>query len=110
LQIEANRRSACLTTGLRTDRDRQISSVNALAGWPDRAAVTVFDETYENFCRFHRQLMRVLRPKGAMEAQFFERAILCARRLRRVYRIETGMFSRAPKVLGTRRRHDGCRY
>jgi hypothetical protein len=59
--------------------------------------VTVLDETNEDFPRFHRELMRVLRPKGAMEAQFFERAVICAWRLRRVYRIETGMFSKARK-------------
>jgi hypothetical protein len=33
--------------------------------------------------------MRVLRPKCAMEAQLCERAVICAWRLRRVYRIET---------------------
>jgi hypothetical protein len=39
----------------------------------------------------------LLRPNGAMEAQLSERAIICAWRLRRVYRIETGMFSKARK-------------
>jgi hypothetical protein len=48
--------------------------------------------------RFHRQLIRVLRPEGAMEAQLAERAVICAWRLRRVYRIETGMFSKARKL------------
>ena len=33
-----------------------------------------------------------------MEAQLAERAIICAWRLRRVYRIETGMFSKARKL------------
>jgi hypothetical protein len=33
-----------------------------------------------------------------MEAQLAERAVICAWRLRRVYRIETGMFSE--KALG----------
>jgi hypothetical protein len=32
-----------------------------------------------------------------MEAQLAERAVICAWRLRRVYRIETGMFSKARK-------------
>jgi hypothetical protein len=53
--------------------------------------------TEEDFRRFHRELMRVLRPKGAMEAQLCERAVICAWRLRRVYRIETGLFSKARK-------------
>jgi hypothetical protein len=42
--------------------------------------------------------MRVLRPEGAMEAQLAERAIICAWRLRRVYRIETGMFTKARQL------------
>lgn len=33
-----------------------------------------------------------------MEAQLAERAVICAWRLRRVYRIETGMFSKARKL------------
>jgi hypothetical protein len=60
--------------------------------------VTVFDETEADFRRFQRQLVRVLRPEGAMEVQLAERAIICAWRLRRVYRIETGMFSKARKL------------
>jgi hypothetical protein len=33
-----------------------------------------------------------------MEAQLAERAVICAWRLRRVYRIETGMFSKVRKL------------
>ena len=97
LQIEANRRNARLSTGPRTKRGRRVSRMNALRHGLTAQHVTVFDETEEDFRRFHRQLMRVLRPKGAMEAQLSERAIVCAWRLRRVYRIETGMFSKARK-------------
>jgi hypothetical protein len=97
LQIEANRRNARLSTGPRTERGRRISSMNALRHGLTAQHVTVFDETEEDFRRFHRELMRVLRPKGAMEAQLSKRAIICAWRLRRVYRIETGMFSKARK-------------
>jgi hypothetical protein len=72
--------------------------MNALRHGLTAQHVTVFDETEEDFHRFHRELMRVLQPKGAMEAQLSERAIVCAWRLRRVYRIETGMFSKARKA------------
>ena len=97
LQIEANRRNARLSTGPRTERGRRISSMNALRHGLTAQHVTVFDEAEEDFRRFHRELMRVLRPKGAMEAQLSERAVICAWRLRRVYRIETGLFSKARK-------------
>jgi hypothetical protein len=96
-QIEANRRNARLSTGPRTERGRRISSMNALRHGLTAQHVTVFDETEEDFRRFHRELIRVLRPMGAMEAQLSERAVICAWRLRRVYRIETGMFSKARK-------------
>jgi hypothetical protein len=72
--------------------------MNALRHGLTAQHVTVFDETEADFRRFHRQLMRVLRPDGAMEAQLAERAVICAWRLRRVYRIETGMFSKARKL------------
>ena len=98
LQIEANRRNARLSTGPRTEQGRRASSMNALRHGLTAQHVTVFDETEADFRRFHRQLMRVLRPEGAMEAQLAERAIICAWRLRRVYRIETGMFSKARKL------------
>lgn len=98
LQIEANRRNARLSTGPRTERGRRVSSMNALRHGLTAQHVTVFDETEEDFRRFHRELMRVLQPKGAMEAQLCERAVICAWRLRRVYRIETGMFSKARKA------------
>src|SRR5689334_18692063 len=98
LQIEANRRNAHLSTGPRTEQGRRITSRNALKHGLTAQHVTFFDETEADFRRFHRQLMRVLRPEGAMEAQLAERASICAWRLRRVYRIETGMFSKARKL------------
>ncbi|HEV2551576.1 MAG TPA: hypothetical protein VGU20_29980 [Stellaceae bacterium] len=72
--------------------------MNALRHGLTARHVTIFDETEADFRRFQRQLMRVLCPEGAMEAQLAERAIICAWRLRRVYRIETGMFSKARKL------------
>jgi hypothetical protein len=98
LQIEANRRNARLSTGPRTEQGRRASSINALRHGLTAQHVTVFDETEADFRRFHRKLMRVLSPEGAMEAQLAERAVICAWRLRRVYRIETGMFSKARKL------------
>jgi hypothetical protein len=97
LQIEANRRNVWLSTGPRTERGRRISSMNALRHGLTARHVTVFDDTEEDFRRFHGELMRVLRPKGAMEAQLCERVIICAWRLRRANRIETGMFNKARK-------------
>jgi len=98
LQIEANRRNAQRSTGPRTAQGRRLSRMNALKHGLTAQHVTVFDETEADFRRFQRQLMRVLRPEGAMEAQLAERAIICSWRLRPVYRIETGMFGKARKL------------
>lgn len=50
------------------------------------------------FANCTANLMRVPRPEGAIEAQLAERAIIRAWRLRRLYRIETGKFSKARKL------------
>jgi hypothetical protein len=52
--------------------------MNALRHGLTAQNVTVFDETEKDFRRFHRELIRVLRPEGAMEALLFERAVICA--------------------------------
>ena len=101
LQIEANRRNARLSTGPRTEQGKRSSRMNALRHGLTAQHVTVFDEREADFRRFQRQLLGVLRPAGAMEAQLAERAVICAWRLRRVYRIETGMFSKARKLWAT---------
>jgi hypothetical protein len=97
LQIEANRRNASLSTGPKTEPSRRISSMNALKHGLTAQQVTVFDETAEEFQAFHAELMAALRPEGAFEANLAERVILCAWRLRRVYRIETGLFCKTRK-------------
>jgi hypothetical protein len=68
--------------------------MNALKHGLTAQHVTVFDEAEVDFRRFQRQLLRALRPDGAMEAQLAERAVICGWRLRRVYR----MFSKARKL------------
>jgi hypothetical protein len=92
LQIEANRRNAKLSTGPKTARGKQVSSLNALRHGLTAQHVTLFDESEEDFRGFHGDLMAALKPEGAMEFHLAERVVLCAWRLRRVYRIETGLF------------------
>ena len=92
LQIEANRRNARLSTGPKTATGLRISSMNALKHGLTARHVTVFDESAGDFEAFQRQLIIALRPKGALETTLAERVVLCAWRLRRVYRIETGLF------------------
>lgn len=98
LQIEANRRNAKLSTGPRTEKGKQASRMNALKHGLTAQQVTLFDERLEDFQAFHAELISALRPRGAVEVALAERAVLCAWRLRRVYRIETGLFCKTRKT------------
>ena len=60
--------------------------------------VTLFDETEEVFRQFHLELIACCSRKTRWRAQLSQRAILCAWRSRRVYRIEIGMFAKARKA------------
>jgi hypothetical protein len=92
LQIEANRRNARLSTGPRSPEGKRIARMNALKHGLTAQQVTLFDEAVEEFEAFQRKLTGALRPKGAIEQALAERVALCAWRLRRVYRIEAGLF------------------
>jgi hypothetical protein len=95
LQIEANRRNARLSTGPRTPQGKAAIRFNALKHGLTAQHITLFDECAEDFEAFHAELVAALRPKGALEQALAERAVLCAWRLRRVYRFETGLFRKA---------------
>lgn len=97
LQIEANRRNATLSTGPKTEQGKRTSRMNALKHGLTAEQVTLFDERLEDFEAFHAELIPALRPEGAIEEALAERVVLCAWRLRRVYRIETGLFCKTRK-------------
>jgi hypothetical protein len=100
LQIEANRRNAQLSTGPKTVRGKEASCMNALKHGLTAQQVTLFDERPEDFEAFHSELLVALAPQSTVELALAERAALCAWRLRRVYRIETGLFRKARKAWG----------
>jgi len=64
---------------------------------PDRDGlrVVLFDESPEAFAQFCDGLAGALSPKDAMETLLVERIAICAWRLRRIYRIESGLFEKA---------------
>lgn len=72
--------------------------MNALKHGLTAQHATLFDEKLEDFEGFHREMLAALGPKGAVEIALAERAVLCAWRLRRVYRIETGLFCKTQKA------------
>ncbi len=94
LQISANRRNALKSTGPQTRSGKVASRMNALKHGLTAEQVVLFDEDVEEFQRFFRQWVRAFKPKGFIEHQLIERIAICAWRLRRVYRIETGLFNK----------------
>ena len=95
LQIEANRRNALRSTGPRTETGRAVSSRNALKHGLTAERIILFDEQREAFERFYAELIAALKPHGPMEHQLAERIAINAWRLRRAYRVESGLFERA---------------
>jgi hypothetical protein len=95
LQIEANRRNALRSTGPRTETGRQVASRNALRHGLTASRIILFDEKQEEFERFYGELIAALKPQGPMEIQLAERIAINAWRLRRAYRVESGLFERA---------------
>ena len=57
--------------------------------------VIAFDECAEQFEQFYQELASNLGARDAVEELMVERIVICAWRLRRVYRIESGLLSRA---------------
>lgn len=57
--------------------------------------VTLFDESEEDFVRFQRAFAAALCPKDALEEFLVERIVTSAWRLRRIYRIESGLYAKA---------------
>jgi hypothetical protein len=62
---------------------------------PDPHRITVFDEEPKTFARFRARLLGALAPTDALERFLADRVVACAWRLRRVYRVESGLFAKA---------------
>ncbi len=55
----------------------------------------LFDEQAEDLARFYEELRGALDPADEVDEELVERIVLCAWRLRRVVRIEAGLFNSA---------------
>jgi hypothetical protein len=75
-------------------RERASSGPRPRLG-PAALRVLLFDESPEEFRQFYQELAGALAPKDALDDLLVERIATSAWRLRRVYRIESGLFSKA---------------
>jgi hypothetical protein len=91
-QIAANQANALKSTGPKTAEGRERSKMNALKHGLTAHELVCDNELLHDFNAYYRELMEALSPVGALEEQLAERIIVCAWRLRRVYRIDTDLF------------------
>ena len=107
LQLSPNGRQALkpILTGPREKRAKGRTSHGRFVAM----GVILFDETEEDFNRHYSALHSALCPRDALEEVLVERIAISAWRLNRIYRIETGLFSRARVSLhrGKLRRTNG---
>lgn len=88
-----NRRNALKSTGPTTPEGRAVSRMNALRHGLTAKSVLLPDERAEDFVAFAEDLHADLDPVGALEEVLAERIVAAAWRLRRVLRVEAGVYS-----------------
>ena len=93
-QAGANRRNAQVSTGPKTPAGKAVSRWNALRHGLRAEAVLLPDEESDEHRAFVEALVGELRPAGEMEAVLVDRIVTSAWRLRRVARVEAGLFVR----------------
>src|SRR5487761_1431555 len=98
-QIAANRRNAAKSSAPKTPAGTAVASRNALRHGLTAKAVVLFDEKSDDFAAFHSELHAVYQPADAVEEELVERIVVCAWRLRRAARAETGMINEAVEQL-----------
>ncbi|MHB9026829.1 MAG: hypothetical protein ACYC7E_22070 [Armatimonadota bacterium] len=98
----ANRLNAQKSTGPRTPEGKARSSKNALKHGFFAREVLIPDENAEEFTDFVREMRRDLKPIGTLEEVLASQVVAGAWRLKRLARIEAGVFT--DLLSGTRRR------
>jgi len=92
-QIESNRRNSRKSTGPKTRRGKAKSKLNAMKHGLLAEQVVVLDEDPAEFAGVLESLIDDFLPQGPVEEQLVERVAACMWRLRRLYRVEAGIFT-----------------
>ncbi len=92
-QIEANRRNARSSTGPQTRTGKAASKLNALKHGLRAEEFVVLDEDPADFASVLEILVDESQPQGPLEERLIERVAACMWRLRRLYRVEAGIFN-----------------
>ena len=92
-QIGANRRNSRRSTGPKTRTGKAESKMNAMKHGLLATNLIVRDEDPVEFTCVLESLVDEFQPQGPLEEQLVERVAACMWRLRRLYRIEAGIFA-----------------
>lgn len=104
-QTIANVRNSKKSTGPKSDNGKKIVSLNAVKHGLLSGRTLLPDENNKMFERFASNLYKSLLPIGELEILFVERIVSCAWRLRRVLKVELGLFEIG--INNFLREHDG---
>ncbi len=108
-QIGANRRNSRRSTGPKTRTGKAESKMNAMKHGLLAADLVVRGEDPAEFTRVLENLVDELQPQGPLEEQLVERVGACMWRLRRLYRIEAGIFAHESLTIELDRARDEAR-
>jgi len=92
-QTEANRRNAQSSTGPQSRTGKAKSKMNAMKHGLLAEHIVVRGEDPAEFDSFRESLIDDFLPQGSHEEYLVERLAACMWRLRRIYRIEAGIFT-----------------
>jgi len=92
-QIEANRRNALKSSGPKTPEGKATARLNATTHGLLTQEILLPGEDEEALKELSERLMAELQPVGEMESLLVERIIDAVWRLRRLRRVETGIFA-----------------
>jgi hypothetical protein len=93
-QIAANRQNALRSTGPRTPEGKAAVRFNAAKHCLLAEAALLPDENPEDLRRVRDAIWKELEPQGELEAMEVDRVVSCFWRLRRVVKVEAGLFVR----------------
>ncbi len=108
-QIEANRRNSRRSPGPRTRTGKAAAKMNAMKQGLLAADFVVRGEDPAEFTRILESLIDEFQPQGPLEEQLVERVAACMWRLRRLYRVEAGIFTHESLTIELDRARDEAR-
>jgi hypothetical protein len=91
-QIAANRANALCSTGPKTPEGKDVSRFNAVKHGLLADAALLPEESHEDVKAVREAIHELLKPQGELETMLADRVVSCMWRLRRVLKVEAGLF------------------